>query len=78
MPVHTKDLPGAENEPQPEAETKVAAVNDQSADILAAAAASGDAAVHNLLGHRVVAEQNADAAALKEIDKQLADLVKVK
>jgi hypothetical protein len=49
--------------------------NAKSADVLTAAAASGDAAVHNLLGERVIAEQNQDTESLKEIDKKLADLV---
>lgn len=53
----------------------VAKVEKKDADILAAAAASGDAAVHQLLGERVVAEQNADVDALKEIDKKLGGLV---
>lgn len=66
------------NEPTPESEVDeaVVKVNTKDADILAAAAASGDAAVHNLLGERVVAEQNEDADALKAIDKKIADLVK--
>ena len=51
-------------------------VNSKNADVLAAAAASGDAAVHQLLGERVIAESNQDTDALKEIDKKLADLVK--
>jgi hypothetical protein len=51
-------------------------VNKQNADVVAAAAASGDAGVHRLLGERAVAEQNQDTEALKEIDKQLGGLVK--
>ena len=55
----------------------VAKVDKANADVLSAAAASGDAAVHNLLGERAVAEQNQDADALKEIDKKLGELVKL-
>ena len=54
----------------------VARVEKRDADVLSAAAASGDAAVHQLLGERVVAEQNGDVDALKEIDKKLGELLK--
>jgi len=51
-------------------------INEQNADVLAAAAASSDAGVQNLLGQRTVAEQNVDEDGLKRIDKELAELVK--
>lgn len=57
-------------------EAAIAKINKKHAALLSAAAASGNAEVHNLLGHRLVAEQNEDIEALKEIDKELGDLVK--
>lgn len=59
-----------------ENQKKIEKINEQNADVLAAAAASSDAGIHNLLGHRTVAEQNVDEDELKRIDKELAELVK--
>jgi hypothetical protein len=56
-------------------EKKIQKLDDKSSDVLAAAGASGDAEVQNLLAHRGVAVQNGDEASVKEIDKKLADLV---
>ena len=55
---------------------KVDKIDKKHADLLLGAAASGDAAVHELLGHRAIAELNQDENALKEIDGKLADLLK--
>ena len=52
-------------------EAAVDKINAKHADLLSAAAASGHADVHNLLGQRVVAEQAQDIDALKAIDKKL-------
>lgn len=41
---------------------------------LAPASESSDAAVHNLLAHRDIAVRNDDQDAIKEVDRQLADL----
>ena len=80
MPVHQNDLPGTTpNKPAPEdkQQVEVDKVNDKDAAVLSAAAASGDADVHNLLAHRAIAELNQDAEAIKAIDKQLAERHKV-
>lgn len=52
---------------------RVKSINDSSADVLTAAAASGSADVHNLLGQRQIAELNGDEDELKRIDQELAD-----
>ena len=46
---------------------------DQKNEVLAAAASSGDADVHNYLAQRAVAVQNQDEDAIKKIDKAIAD-----
>jgi hypothetical protein len=51
---------------------QVAKIDEKDADVLAAAAASGDADVHNLLGQRAVAALNGDEDELKRIDKDIA------
>jgi hypothetical protein len=79
-----EDKPAAKSEEQKavvqEVEEKrqadVAKVDQKDADILSAAAASGDASVHNLLGERAIAELNGDTAELKRIDGKLAEIVK--
>jgi hypothetical protein len=83
MPVSLSDKP---NDDKPAAATPVEKaeaqqqadvdkVNKTDGTILAAAAASGDAAVHDLLGQRVIAEQNQDTDELKRIDKEIKDHV---
>ena len=79
MPVHQNQPEEQSKSPVEKAEEKQQAdvdkVNKADDAILAAAAASGDAAVHDLLGHRVIAEQNQDVDELKRIDKEIKDLV---
>ena len=80
MALSQNDNPKAEKSPAQQAEDKQAEkiekLDQKHADILAAAAASSDAAVHDLLGHRTIAELNQDEAALKEIDDKLAEQLK--
>ena len=59
-----------------ERQEKVAKINKSNSDVLTAAAASSDAAVHDLLGHRTIAELNGDEDELKRIDKELGELTK--
>ena len=78
MPVHQNQPEEQSKSPVEKAEKQQQAdvdkVNKADDAILAAAAASGDAAVHDLLGHRVIAEQNQDVDELKRIDKEIKDL----
>lgn len=53
----------------------IAKHNEGQSDLLAAAATSGDATVHQLLAHRGVAEQNGDQAALEAVDEKLAEVL---
>ena len=70
MPVH-------QNDDKPKAEPVVVEkLNLKHADLLGAAAASGDPAVQDLLAHRAIAERNGDEDGIKEIDKKLADFFK--
>ena len=79
MPVHQNQPEEQSKSPVEKAEKQQQAdvdkVNKADDAVLAAAAASGDAAVHDLLGHRVIAEQNQDVDELKRIDKEIKDLV---
>jgi hypothetical protein len=74
MPVHTGDLPGGKPE-EKKVEKEVEKLNEKDADVLSAAANSGDADVQNLLAHRAIAELNGDADAIKEIDSKLKDRI---
>lgn len=44
-------------------------------DLLSAAAASSDAAVHQVLGEREIAARNGDEDALKDLDDRLRGLI---
>ena len=79
MPVHQnapEEKKSVQQEVEEKQQAKVDKIDKKDADILAAAANSSDAAVHNLLGQRSVAELNADEDELKRIDKELGELVK--
>jgi hypothetical protein len=54
--------------------TEAVAKLDENNDTLVAAAASGDAQVHELLARRGVAQQNADEAGVQAVDNKLAQL----
>lgn len=58
---------------EPEANAEVRKINEKNSDVLTAAAASGNADVHNLLGQRQIAELNGDVDELKRIDDALAE-----
>lgn len=53
-------------------QAKIDKINDSSSDVLAGAAQSGNADVHNLLGQRSIAELNGDEEELKRIDADIA------
>ena len=72
----SEEQKSVQQEVEEQRQAQVDAVNSQNADTLSAAAASGDAAVQNLLGQRTIAELNADTEALKDIDKKLGEIVK--
>jgi len=74
MPVHESKTEVQKAEEKQTA--SVEKIDTSHADLLSDAAASGDAAVHDLLGHRVIAVQNQDEDAIKEIDKKLKDRLK--
>lgn len=61
--------PGEESE----ADKKVREISEKNSDVLTAAAASGSADVHNLLGQRQIAALNGDEAELERIDGALAE-----
>src|ERR1044072_6085713 len=83
-PVAKSDKPASTSEEQKSVQQEVEEkrqadvdkVTKKNADVLAAAAASSDAAVHNLLGHRTIAELNGDVDELKRIDEELGELTK--
>ena len=56
-------------------EEEISKINKKHAKLLAAAAASGQADVHNLLGQRAIAELAQDIDAILAIDKQLRKFV---
>ena len=62
------------NEVDAKTEERLSKLQNKNADVLTAAAASGDAGVQNLLAARGVAVQNADEEAVREIDDKLAKL----
>ena len=68
--LKTSDLEGAGSSSDATADRK-----GEDTDLLSAAAASSDAAVHQLLGEREIAARNGDADALKDIDDRLREAV---
>jgi len=55
----------------------VAKLDEDNADLLAAAGSTADAGVHQLLAHRTVAVQNQDEAGVKAVDAKLKELFSV-